>query len=142
MGTASFAGLRGPMHDVNHPPTLNRGQRKSRAISLFPLCILMTGCRVNCTLYCFGLLVARKEAETCSVDRCTVSVHYVQSDETFIVDSTAYGIVCCSITVVMAVCTCRLVVCQELSPVKLKSAMQGRLTVQVSNGRRAVSNAG
>ena len=36
----------------------------------------------------------------------------------------------------------RLVVCQELSPVKLKSAVQGRLKVQVSNGHRAVSNAG
>ena len=66
----------------------------------------------------------------------------MQSDETFIVDSTAYGIVCRIITVVMPDCTCRLVVCQELSPVKLKSAMQGRSTVQVSNGHRAVSNAG
>jgi hypothetical protein len=66
----------------------------------------------------------------------------VQSDETFIVDSTAYGIVCSSITVVMPDCIYRLVVCQELSPVKLNSAMQGRSTMQVSNGHKAVSNAG
>ena len=58
----------------------------------------------------------------------------VQSDETFIVDNTAYRFVCGSITVVMPVCTYRLVVCQELSPVKLNSAIQGRSTVQVSNG--------
>ena len=68
MGTASFPGLKGPKRDVNHPPTLERGQRKSIAMPLLPRCVLMTGCRVNCTLYWFGLLVARKEAETCSVD--------------------------------------------------------------------------
>jgi hypothetical protein len=72
------------------------------ALPLLPLCVLMTGCRVNCTLCWFGLLVARKEAETCSVDY-VVPVHYVRSDATFVVDSTAYGIVCHSVTVVMPV---------------------------------------
>jgi hypothetical protein len=54
----------------------------------------------------------------------------------------AYGIVCRSIEILKPVCTRRLVVCQELSPVKIKLAVQGRLRVQVSNGHRAVSNAG
>jgi hypothetical protein len=49
MGTASHRGLKGPRRDVNHPLTLDRGQRKSRAIPLLPLCVLMTSCGVTCT---------------------------------------------------------------------------------------------